>query len=482
MGDENNDHEKRSSTWTIQEEILSAIKKTKNKYAIFEEEEYDEEIELRLLKDRMIVDNYINKSIQPTCSETQNWSKDMISYFKQKWEEKEVMKEVFEDVMEGENVSAKMCSANEISGLETAFCAALKLTLNLLSSEASNRCFGGWDWVSNSVHSQNSCRIVIGWDRNVVNLMILHMSRQTIFYLIESVDKNIKLYCNFIYAANCGIERRVLWNEIRTATNVVADKPWIMLGDFNVTMKADEHSSGSSLLTNDMQEFIECVTDEFLPTVEKEWKKDVKGYAMYKVVKKLKTLKHPMKKLSWKNGDLTARVDLCRENLRVWQKEMVQNPHDSSIKMKEAEWNLVADQFVQHFQKFLGPNENGTELQTIKDAMFDIGENRAPGPDGFTSAFYKHSWSIVGKDICQAIRDFFNTGKLLGELNATLITLIPKINNPIKVSDYRPIACCNVLYKCISKIITNRIKSGLDKLVNVNQSAFVPGRVIQEII
>ncbi|GKC80829.1 RNA-directed DNA polymerase, eukaryota, reverse transcriptase zinc-binding domain protein [Tanacetum coccineum] len=120
MGDENNDHEKRSSTWTIQEEILSAIKKTKNKYAILEEEEYDEEIELRLLKDRMIVDNYINKSIQPTCSETQNWSKDMISYFKQKWEEKEAMKEVFEDVMEGENVSAKMCSANEISGLETA--------------------------------------------------------------------------------------------------------------------------------------------------------------------------------------------------------------------------------------------------------------------------------------------------------------------------------------------------------------------------
>ncbi|GKC80831.1 hypothetical protein Tco_1131605 [Tanacetum coccineum] len=144
----------------------------------------------------------------------------------------------------------------------------------------------------------------------------------------------------------------------------------------------------------------------------------------------------------------------------------------------KVDWISNGDRNTKYFHKVIAskrninrimsicPNENGTELQTlnlfsnklleeealimvsevhdkeIKDAMFDIGENRAPGPDGFTSAFYKHSWSIVGKDICQAIREFFNTGKLLGELNA-LITLIPKINNPIKVSDYRPIACCN---------------------------------------
>ncbi|GJZ50731.1 RNA-directed DNA polymerase, eukaryota, reverse transcriptase zinc-binding domain protein [Tanacetum coccineum] len=50
----------------------------------------------------------------------------------------------------------------------------------------------------------------------------------------------------------------------------------------------------------------------------------------------------------------------------------------------------------------------------------------------------------------------------------------------MKVSDFRPIACCNVVYKCISKIITNRIKSGLAKLVQNNQSAFIPKRVIQD--
>ncbi|GJW16317.1 RNA-directed DNA polymerase, eukaryota, reverse transcriptase zinc-binding domain protein, partial [Tanacetum coccineum] len=94
--------------------------------------------------------------------------------------------------------------------------------------------------------------------------------------------------------------------------------------------------------------------------------------------------------------------------------------------------------------------------------------------------FFKKSWKTTGKDVCEAVREFFKTNKLLGEVNATLITLVPKIHNPNKVSDYRPIACCNVIYKCISKIITNRITGCLDKLISINQSAFVPGRIIQD--
>ena len=80
--------------------------------------------------------------------------------------------------------------------------------------------------------------------------------------------------------------------------------------------------------------------------------------------------------------------------------------------------------------------------------------------------------------MCAAIKELFGSGKLLGEVNATtLVTLIPR---PNKVSDYRPTACCNVLYKCISKIHTNIIKRSLNKLVNYNQSALVPRRVIQD--
>ena len=116
--------------------------------------------------------------------------------------------------------------------------------------------------------------------------------------------------------------------------------------------------------------------------------------------------------------------------------------------------------------------------EEIKLVMFDIDDNRAPGPDGYSSKIFTSSWSIVGPDVCKAVREFFWTGKLLNGINATRIVLVPKVEVPRKVSDFRPIACCNTFYKCISKIIVNRIRNCLGDIVSNNQSAFIPGRSI----
>ncbi|GKE70792.1 RNA-directed DNA polymerase, eukaryota, reverse transcriptase zinc-binding domain protein [Tanacetum coccineum] len=116
----------------------------------------------------------------------------------------------------------------------------------------------------------------------------------------------------------------------------------------------------------------------------------------------------------------------------------------------------------------------------IKAALFDIDDNKAPGPDGFTSRFFKASWEIIGKDFCYAIKEFFISRKMLGELNTTFISFIRKCNKPVKVADYRPIACCNVVYKCITKVISNRIKVVLNGIIDSNQSAFIEGRQISD--
>jgi hypothetical protein len=82
--------------------------------------------------------------------------------------------------------------------------------------------------------------------------------------------------------------------------------------------------------------------------------------------------------------------------------------------------------------------------------------------------------------VCSAIKELFVTVRILKEINSTLITLVPKIQIPAKVSDFRPITCNNFLFKCISKIITKIMKGALRKLVSQNQSAFTPNRQIQD--
>ncbi|KAJ0705772.1 putative RNA-directed DNA polymerase [Helianthus annuus] len=116
--------------------------------------------------------------------------------------------------------------------------------------------------------------------------------------------------------------------------------------------------------------------------------------------------------------------------------------------------------------------------EEVKLAMFQISDEKAPGPDGFSAKFFKSAWDIVGTEVTAAVIEFFENGKLLKELNATVLSLILKVKAPKAVNEFRPIAYCNVLYKCISKVICKRLKGCLGNLVSCNQSTFVPGRLI----
>lgn len=72
--------------------------------------------------------------------------------------------------------------------------------------------------------------------------------------------------------------------------------------------------------------------------------------------------------------------------------------------------------------------------------------NKSPGPDGFGSGFFKSAWNIVGDEVSEVVLDFLKNGKLLKQLNATLISLIPTMPNPMNDGQFRPISCCNTIY------------------------------------
>lgn len=108
--------------------------------------------------------------------------------------------------------------------------------------------------------------------------------------------------------------------------------------------------------------------------------------------------------------------------------------------------------------------------------------SKTPGPDGYTVEFFKETWAIIGDDVTAAVQSFFILGFLPKGLNSTILALIPKKIEAKEMKDYRPISCCNVLYKVISKLLANRLKSILPKCISVNQSAFIKERLLMEIV
>lgn len=116
----------------------------------------------------------------------------------------------------------------------------------------------------------------------------------------------------------------------------------------------------------------------------------------------------------------------------------------------------------------------------IKDATFAIHPDKAQGPDGFSASFFQSNWETVGPAVVKEIQQFFSSGQISQNINTTYVRLIPKISGAKKVSDYRPIALCNVFYKIISKLLSIRLKPVLSSIISENQSAFIPGRAITE--
>ncbi|XP_031263582.1 uncharacterized protein LOC116121773 [Pistacia vera] len=114
----------------------------------------------------------------------------------------------------------------------------------------------------------------------------------------------------------------------------------------------------------------------------------------------------------------------------------------------------MVEEFVSFFEQLLGTNSSVTSLESINDmfpiqvfdfhrtnmissvsskevtqATFSIGEDKAPGPDGYSTKLFKEAWGIVGAEVSKAVKDFFIQGRLLKEINATNIALIPKMEN-----------------------------------------------------
>jgi len=118
----------------------------------------------------------------------------------------------------------------------------------------------------------------------------------------------------------------------------------------------------------------------------------------------------------------------------------------------------------------------------IKEAVFALNVDGAPGPDGFGSHFYQTFWDVVGIDVVQFVQEFFLRGVVPPNINSNMIVLIPKTPGAQSMGDYQPIALVNFQFKIISKIVADRLACITLRIISVEQRGFVCDRNISECV
>ena len=108
----------------------------------------------------------------------------------------------------------------------------------------------------------------------------------------------------------------------------------------------------------------------------------------------------------------------------------------------------------------------------------EMNGDKAPGPNGFTVAFWQACWDFVKEEVVELFKEFYDQKSFAKSLNSTFLILIPKKGGAEDLREFRPINLLGGLYKLMAKVLANRLKQVLDKVVSVDQNAFVRGRQI----
>ena len=181
-----------------------------------------------------------------------------------------------------------------------------------------------------------------------------------------------------------------------------------------------------------------------------------------------------IKKLKKDNGEVAeGEVEMAAVITQYFKELFTSNAGRRTNELLEqvVPWNTPStnDMLLQEFTK-----------DEIKTALNSIGDLKAPGPDGMPAIFYKRYWELVGDQVTSEVLQVLNGGDIPPSWNDTCVALIPKVKNPERMIELRPISLCNVVHKLVSKVLANRLKLILQEIIAPNQSAFVPGHLIMD--
>nr|GEV47968.1 hypothetical protein [Tanacetum cinerariifolium] len=398
--------------------------------------------------------------------EKMSWTDAMLEYYLDKWKKcndkmltpEEVLKEEmikyyegvcedirsdkinghFDDVVGGSNDTACFLASDEVSNIH---------------DESMKEMKGD---------SRKRCRIVVGWDPFVLRARLVSHIDQVMHFEVTFLYNQLKLFVSIIYVDNVVKDRRTLWKNLIDHKTFVDNSPWVLLEDFNVLLSFDESSNYFNTRDKGMMYFKECFLnflankDDFIPAVSENWNVKVKGKFLKTEIERVQKRldKDPHNSLLREEDMMYSRAytnaildekKLLKQKIKIeW---LTEGGHNTAyfhkvLKGRVSKSKVVTDdavntfygddvpaKFMEHFTNFFGadyyvfPIEDCYGLFTkkldprvassiirhvldeeIKVAMFDIKDDKAAGPDGFTLKSFDESrkgfTSVAWKDIC----------------------------------------------------------------------------------
>eukprot|EP00253_Pinus_taeda_P035640 PITA_35640 len=189
---------------------------------------------------------------------------------------------------------------------------------------------------------------------------------------------------------------------------------------------------------------------------------------------KLRRAGNNIERITVEGRVLTEQVEIKEAASRHFQTLLTADPHY----LENPDFLNIIENKISEAQNADLDKEITSE--EIEWSIHSMPLDKAPGPDGFTVAFYRTHWEIIKKDYIRMAKNFFTKCKMGSSIKSSHLALIPKDPNPQSFDIFRPISLCNVSYKIITKILANRLKKILPSLISENQGGFVPRRHITD--
>ncbi|RVW27722.1 Transposon TX1 uncharacterized 149 kDa protein [Vitis vinifera] len=376
--------------------------------------------------------------------------------------------------------------------------------------------------------------ILICWDKRTLEVLEMEMGQFSISCRLRNVEDGIVWIFTGVYEPFSKEEREILWEELGVIRGIW-DDPWCLGGDFNVTLYQRERSN-QGRLTGAMRRFAQVVDElELLDLPLQEgvfsWSGGLKtcgsklmgsriflgvggrgrggrGRASFRLATKMKVMKEKIKE--WNRdvfGRLEANKNSALQQVAFW--DGVESERSLTEVSREL-WLKEGDKNTGFFHRMANAHRRNNSLDKIKinggwlaeeqevregtvnafhlelpfteeeihSALMEMNGYKAPGPDGFTMAFWQYCLDFVKEEIMDLFKEFFDKKSFAKSLNTTFLVLIPKKGGAKDLGNFRSISLLGGLYKLLAKVLANRLKKVLDNVVSADQNAFVRGRQI----